>query len=130
MIKAFSVFFTAPTLFSSSALRKGMVPDTRIIQSILRNYSPKRSGDVFVVFEPNRFINDFEGLTVATTHGSPWRYDTYVPIMFAGNGIPAQQIGRPVETVDVAPTLSILLGAKPPSGAVGVVLEELLRDRH
>ena len=115
---------------SSSALRRGMVPDTRIIKSILRNYSPKRSGDVFVVFEPNRFINDFEGLTVATTHGSPWRYDTYVPIMFAGNGIPAQQIGRPVKTVDVAPTLSILLGAKPPSGSVGVVLEELVQDRQ
>jgi len=115
---------------SSSALRSGRVPDTRIIQSILRNYNPKRSGDLFVVFEPNRFINDFEGLTVATTHGSPWRYDTYVPIMFAGNGIPAQQIGRPVKTVDVAPTLSILLGAKPPSGSVGVVLEELLKDRR
>lgn len=114
----------------SSALRKGMVPDTRIIKSILRNYSPKRSGDVYVVFEPNRFINDFEGLTVATTHGSPWRYDTYVPIMFAGNGIPAQRISRPVETVDVAPTLSILLGAKPPSGSVGVVLEETLKERR
>jgi len=115
---------------SSTALRKGMVPDTRIIDSILRNYNPKRSGDVFVVFEPNRFINDFEGLTVATTHGSPWNYDTYVPIMFAGNGIPAQQVGRPVKTVDVAPTLSILLGAKPPSGSVGVVLEELLKERQ
>lgn len=113
----------------SSSLRTGMVPDTRIIKSILRNYNPKRSGDVFVVFEPNRFVNDFEGLTVATTHGSPWRYDTYVPIMFAGNGIPAQLVGRHVETVDVAPTLSILVGAKPPSGSVGVVLKETMKRK-
>lgn len=113
----------------SSALRTGNFPDTRIVTAILRNYNPKRSGDVYVVFEPNRFVNDFEGLTVATTHGSPWRYDTYVPIMLAGHGIPAQLISHPVETVDVAPTLSILVGAKPPSGSVGVVLPGIL-DGH
>lgn len=112
----------------SSALSGGNVPETRVIKSILRNYSPKRSGDVYIVFEPNCFINDFDGLTVATTHGSPWRYDTYVPLIFAGSGIPTQRIARPVETVDVAPTLSILVGAKPPSGSVGVVLEELLKE--
>ncbi len=110
----------------SSALREGRAPNTEIIQSVLRNYNPKRSGDVYVVFEPNRFVNDFEGLTVATTHGSPWRYDTYVPIMFAGNGISPQLVSRRVETVDVAPTLSILVGAKPPSGSVGVVLREVM----
>ncbi len=48
----------------SSALREGRVPDTRIIRSVLRNYNPTRSGDVNVVFKPNRFVNDFEGLTV------------------------------------------------------------------
>jgi predicted AlkP superfamily pyrophosphatase or phosphodiesterase len=110
----------------STSLRSGQVPDTRIIKSILRNYSPKRSGDIFVVFEPNRIVNDFEGLTVATTHGSPWRYDTYVPIIFAGADIPAQRISRSVETVDIAPTLSLVVGAKPPSGSVGVVLREVL----
>lgn len=114
----------------SSSLRTGRVPDTRIIKSILRNYHPKRSGDIFVVFEPNRFESDFDGLTVASSHGSPWRYDTYVPIIFAGNGIPAQLVGRPVETVDVAPTLSILTGAKPPSGSVGTVLQETLEGQR
>ncbi len=113
---------------AGSSLRTGNLPDTRIIKSVLRNYNPKRSGDIYVVLEPNRFINDFEGLTVAATHGSPWRYDTYVPIMFAGAGIPARRISRPVETVDVAPTLSILVGAKPPSGSVGKPLHEVIED--
>ncbi|MEE9157865.1 MAG: alkaline phosphatase family protein [Gammaproteobacteria bacterium] len=94
---------------SSSALRAGRVPDTPLMKSILRNYNATRSGDVYVVFEPNRFINDFDGLSVATTHGSPWRYDTYVPIIFAGMGIPAQRISRRVHTVDIAPTLSLLV---------------------
>ena len=112
---------------SSSALSVGMVPNTPLTQSILRNYNPYRSGDVYVVFEPNRFINEFDGLTVAASHGSPWRYDTYVPIIFAGFGIPAQRIVTLVHTVDIAPTLSLMVGAKPPSGSIGVPLEEVLR---
>ncbi len=112
---------------SSSALRVGRVPDTPLIRSILRNYHPNRSGDIYVVFEPNRFINDFDGLMVATTHGSPWRYDTYVPIIFAGMGIPARRINRKVATVDIAPTLSLLVGAKPPTGSFGAPLYEVMQ---
>jgi predicted AlkP superfamily pyrophosphatase or phosphodiesterase len=112
---------------SSAALRTNRVANTPIVQSILRNHSPRRSGDVYVVFEPNRFIADFDGLMVATTHGSPWRYDTYVPLIFAGAGIPAQRIERTVHTVDVAPTLSLLVGTKPPSGSDGKPLTEIHR---
>ncbi|MGI9416052.1 MAG: alkaline phosphatase family protein [Hyphomicrobiales bacterium] len=110
----------------SSALASGNLPDTPLIRSVLRNYNPRRSGDIYLVFDPNRFINDFDGLTVATTHGSPWRYDTYVPIIFAGKGIAAKRIGRPVETVDIAATLSLLIGAKPPSASAGSPLLEVL----
>ena len=111
---------------SSSALSAGRTPDTPLIQSILRNYNPSRSGDIFLVFDPNRFINDFDGLTVAATHGSPWRYDTYVPIVFAGMGISAQRITRLVHTVDIAPTLSAIVGAKPPTGSFGAPLSEVI----
>jgi predicted AlkP superfamily pyrophosphatase or phosphodiesterase len=113
----------------SSALRTGRVPDTPLLRSVLRNYSPSRSGDVYVVFEPNRFINDFDGTTVAASHGSPWRYDTFVPIIIAGAGVPAQSVSRPVETVDIALTLALMLGTKPPSGAVGEPLHEVIARR-
>ncbi len=111
---------------SSSALEAGRVPDTPLLQSVLKNYNPNRSGDIYIVFQPNRFINDFDGLIVAATHGSPWRYDTYVPIIFAGMGIPAQRIDRMVHTVDIAPTLSLIVGAKPPTGAAGAPLNEVI----
>jgi len=114
---------------ASVDLREGTFPDLRVLNSVLRNFSPGRSGDIYVVFEPYRYVNDFDGLTVATTHGSPWVYDTYVPIMVAGAGIPAQHVARRVETVDVAPTLSSLVGAKPPSGAVGRLLREVVEPR-
>jgi predicted AlkP superfamily pyrophosphatase or phosphodiesterase len=110
---------------SSSALRKGNLPDTALYRAVLRNFNPKRSGDVFIVFEPNWFINDFDGLVVASTHGSPWPYDTYVPIVFAGEGLTAQTVDRKVFTVDVATTLAAFMGTKPPSGAAGAVLEEV-----
>jgi len=111
----------------STALAAGQVPDTPLVRSVLKNYNPQRSGDIYLVFDPNRFINDFDGLTVAATHGSPWSYDTYVPIMFAGPGVPAQQITRLVHTVGIAPTLSLFMSAKLPSGAFSEPLTEVLR---
>jgi arylsulfatase A-like enzyme len=51
-----------------------------------------------------------------------------VPIIFAGMGIPAQRIYRMVHTVDIAPTLSLLVGAKPPTGSVGAHLNEVVRQ--
>jgi hypothetical protein len=100
------------------------------MRSILNNYNPSRSGDIYLVFDPNRFITDFDGLNVATTHGSPWRYDTHVPIIFAGMNIPAQRVHRLVHTTAIAPTLSLLIGAKPPTGSMDESLVEVLtRDR-
>ncbi len=113
---------------SSTALRTATLPDTVLMRSILRNFHPKRSGDIYLVFEPNVFINDFDGLTVTSTHGSPWRYDTFVPVMFAGAGLPAAKVSRSVTPYDIAPTLANRLGVKPPSGAIGVPLSEVLEQ--
>ena len=110
---------------SSSALRTASLPDTALLRSILRNFHPKRSGDIYLVFEPDVFINDFDGLIVASTHGSPWRYDTFVPVMFGGAGLPAAKVNRPVTPYDIAPTLANYLGVKPPSGAIGMPLAEV-----
>jgi len=110
---------------SSAALRRGEVPDTQLYRSVLNNFHAKRSGDIYIVFEPNWFINDFDGLKVAATHGSPWQYDTYVPIVFAGAGLTAKTVYRRVHTIDIAPTLSAYLGIKPPSGAQGKPLKEV-----
>jgi len=113
---------------SSTALTEGNLPNTRLIQSVLRNFNPGRSGDIYVVYQPHCFINDFDGLTVTSTHGSPWRYDTFVPVVFAGGKLTAQRIYRAIEPLDVAPTLAAFIGAKPPSGSRGVPLAEILQD--
>jgi predicted AlkP superfamily pyrophosphatase or phosphodiesterase len=110
----------------STALERGTVPDNGMTRAVLNNYNAARSGNIYVVFNPGWFINDLDGLSVAVVHGSPWRYDTYVPIIFAGNGIKPQSVSRRVHTVDVALTLATAVGAKPPSGAAGEVLLEVL----
>jgi hypothetical protein len=109
---------------SSIALDAGRVTDTPLIRSIMNSHHPQRSGDIFVVFEPHWFINDFDGLEVASTHGSPWRYDTYVPLIFAGSGLSPQTVYTPVRSVDVAVTLAEIAGTGQPSGASGRVLGE------
>jgi predicted AlkP superfamily pyrophosphatase or phosphodiesterase len=110
----------------STSLERGTFPDNEMTRAILKNYNAARSGNVYVVFNPGWFINDLDGLSVAVVHGSPWRYDTFVPIIFAGNGIKAQSVSRRVHTVDVAITLATVVGSKPPSGAAGEVLLEVV----
>jgi hypothetical protein len=114
---------------SSRALEEGNLPDTPLYRAVLHNFNSTRSGDIFVIFEPHWFINDFDGLTVAATHGSPWTYDTYVPIVFAGHDIPSQKVHRKIHTVAVAPTLSALLHCKAPSGAMGGPLPEVFSKK-
>ena len=110
----------------STSLERGIVPDNLLIRAVRNNYNGARSGNVYVVFQPGWFINDLDGLSAAVVHGSPWRYDTYVPIIFAGHGIKPQTVSRRVHTVDVAITLSTMIGTLPPSGAAGEVLMEVL----
>jgi predicted AlkP superfamily pyrophosphatase or phosphodiesterase len=124
LVKFKGVAYAVPSI----DLVEGKIPDTRLYQQILRNFNPKRSGDIYLVLEPHWFVNDFDGLTVASTHGSPWRYDTFVPIIFAGNGLAAKTIFREVQTVDIALTLSKYLKIKAPSGATGSPLTEVLNQ--
>jgi len=105
-----------------------MVADNYLTRAINKNYHPKRSGNVYVIFEPGWFINDLDGLSVAVTHGSPWPYDTFVPIIFAGYKLKPQTVARKVHTVDVALTLANIVDAKPPSGASGEVLLEVVEQ--
>ncbi len=95
-----------------------------LIEQVRNNQHVTRSGDIYIIQEPYWFLFD-EG-PIASMHGSPWRYDTHVPIMFAGQGIDAQKINRLVHPVDVAPTIAAFLGMTAPAAAVGSPLIEVL----
>lgn len=110
---------------TSDDVAANRLPDTAVMRMVKNNYHPQRSGDIYLVFDPRTYINDMDGLTIASTHGSPWRYDTHVPVIFVGYNIDAKKISREITPYDIAPTLSNQLGITQPSGATGNVLAEV-----
>ena len=100
-------------------------PDSKLLGQIRNNIHPVRSGDIYVVQDPYWF--NFDKGPVAAMHGSPWNYDTHVPMIFVGGRIRSQLVYRPVQPADLAPTLSALLGMSPPASAGGTVLPEVFR---
>ena len=62
------------------------------------------------------------GNLLVASHGSPYDYDSSVPIIFYGPGIAASRRSEFVRTVDIGPTLASLLGVKPLEKLDGVVL--------
>jgi len=95
-----------------------------LLEQVRNNHHVSRSGDIYIIQEPYWFL--FDKGPVAAMHGSPWRYDTHVPIFFAGPTIDAQMVHRRVHPVDVAPTIAAFLGMTPPPSAQGTPLEEVL----
>ncbi|QDG78734.1 alkaline phosphatase family protein [Labrenzia sp. PHM005] len=114
---------------SSEDLASSAIAKTAVSDAVLANFHASRSGDIYVVFEPHWFVGDFDGLHVASHHGSPWTYDTHVPIIFSRPGVAASRVSARVETVDLAPTVAAYLRIKAPSGARGTVLDEVLQSQ-
>jgi len=91
------------------------------IEAMVKNsYFAGRSGNLYIVNKPHWFFSYNPKTRENTaTHGSPWAYDRFVPIIFAGHGIAHQTITKLVGPQDIAPTLSKLIGIPAPSQSVG-----------
>jgi arylsulfatase A-like enzyme len=96
-----------------------------LISKVRNNHHVSRSGDIYIIQEPYWFL--FDKGPVAAMHGSPWRYDTHVPVVFIGPTIKPNTVYRLVHPVDVAPTIAALLGMTPPGSAQGSLLEEVFQ---
>ncbi len=93
------------------------------IELLLQNgFNQKRSGDVLFVYDP-AFISYSK---TGSTHGSGLNYDTHVPLLFFGKGINHGSTVTKTRIVDIAPTISALLGISFPNGATGKPLVKLL----
>ena len=86
-----------------------------------KSWHPDVSGDVQYAVRPNWMF----GSAVAT-HGSPYDYDTHVPLLMYGpQWVRPGRVDVPVEVTGIAPTLARLLGVAAPSMSQGVVLPAL-----
>lgn len=95
-----------------------------IAAAVDNGFHQKRSGDVVLVLEPSVISYSRTG----STHGSGQNYDTHAPLIFYGKGIKRGNTLERTEIVDIAPTISALLGISYPNGSTGrpllMVLEE------
>ena len=95
------------------------------LQRMLRNgYIPERCGDVLFVLRPGFFEKETWNNNHGTTHGSPWTYDTHVPVIFYGAGVHHTEVLRPTAITDIAPTISAIIGMTPPNASDGAVVNE------
>jgi len=87
---------------------------------------PRHAAHSPLIARPFHFF--FEGSPVGTTHGSPYHYDTHVPVIFYGAGVRPGRYNRECTPSDIAPTLAAMLGVEPPSNSVGHVLVEAIAE--
>ncbi len=95
-----------------------------IAQAYRLSSFPGRSPDLFLVQQPFSLWNGDRG---GTTHGTPYTYDTHVPLLLYGPAFRPHHNPVQVSTTDLAPTLASALGVNPPSLSTGRVLTDTLR---
>lgn len=100
------------------------VPVNSTMRNMMANgYNPRRSGDIQLVLKPGYI----EGGATGTTHGLWYPYDAHIPLLFYGWGIKKGKLNRETYMTDIASTLAALLHIQMPSGAVGKVIEDVLK---
>jgi predicted AlkP superfamily pyrophosphatase or phosphodiesterase len=105
--------------FTRTQFLTGSLPDSAIARKAANSFNAKRSGDVFRVSMP--FAVAAPTMT-GTTHGTPWNYDTQVPLIFWGSAFKPGFYANSCQPVDLAATLAALLGLTQPSGSQGTPL--------
>lgn len=96
--------------------------DKGIPYVLQKGFNHRRSGNILIVADPGYISYSKTG----STHGSPFVYDTHVPLLFYGFGIINGSTVARTEITDIAPTISALLGIAFPSGAIGNPIEKVL----
>lgn len=100
--------------YSRSQIISGRMPATDISRRIQQSYHPLIGADVLYVTEDFWTTADY---TLGATHGAAYIHDTAVPVLAAGGGLAAGEYTERVSVLGLAPSLSLLLGVLPPSGA-------------
>lgn len=110
-------------VYTRSDLLAGKTPGDAISRRVLNGFHPLRSPDLMVILEPY-WVYAVKG----ATHGSPYNYDSHVPIIFMGPGVKAGKYNKPAAPNDIAPTVATMLELEIPSGSSGRILEEMLAN--
>ena len=92
----------------------------KMLEMIANGYHYKESGDLIYVLEANYLPkSSLESSTKGTSHGSPYGYDTHVPLLWYGKSIKAQDIYARTEIIDISATLIYLMNLQKTNGMTG-----------
>jgi len=102
----------------------------RFLEMFARAYVPGRSGQFFLVPREGSFFLSRKALDFYHyMHGSPWDYDTRIPILFYGKGhVRAVVDSGPARLQDIAPTILAMMKMAPADSMTGEVLSEAIAD--
>lgn len=109
--------------YTRSQLLDGRAPGP-LGERVLKGFNAERSGDVVLVQKPFQIPGGGRG---GTTHGTPYSYDTHVPILFYGAPFKPGRCADPVAITDIAATLSVALRITEPAMSIGKPISGILR---
>ena len=89
---------------------------------IANGYDPIQNGELVILEKPGYLEYGATG----TTHGSPYTYDTHVPLLFYGWKIKQGASYNKKEISQIAPTVALKLKITLPNGTDAKVLEEIM----
>ncbi len=96
-------------------------PDDPIARKVFRGFYPDRSGDLIIVQKEFNYLSESAD---PANHGSPYSYDTHVPVIIMGKGFRAGRYRQQAAPIDIAPTLASVLGIRAPNKSQGRILRE------
>jgi hypothetical protein len=102
------------TAYTRTQLMQPASADDDLGRRVRKSFHADRCGDVAVIFKPYRLPST--SLT-GTTHGTPFDYDTHVPLLAYGPGIGGGPRREAVTPQAAAAVLAHGLGIKPPAQA-------------
>ncbi len=118
----------ATGIFSELYFRNELISNDESLKPYINkfrhSYYPPRGEDFQYLIREHCLISS---KTYGTSHGTPYKYDTNIPLVIWWNGAKAQKIEREVHSADIAPTLAKFSGFSFPETIDGRPLQEVVR---
>lgn len=110
-------------IYTRDQLLEGRAPGA-IGQRVINGFHTERSGDMVFIYKPYSIPYPRAG----TTHGSPFGYDTHVPVLFFGEEFKRGRFNDDFQITDIVPTLCSVLRMNEPPASIGRPATSILAE--
>ena len=94
---------------------------------LVNGFDQKLCGDILFILNPGYLSKKDSSVESkkGTSHGSPFGYDTQVPLLFYGKNIKNKEVYRHIDITDIVPTLAPILNIAQPATTTGQPILEV-----